>query len=342
MSEQLIPTSIPTLPTLPPNFRPMLSAKIESDEDYARLKNWPYIVSPKLDGIRTILHPTKGPCTRTLKPIPNDNTRKHLAELMRLSPETVGFDGELTWGEVKDVTHPATFNHTQSVVMSYGGHPDLTYWIFDTCHPRLLSAKVPFTERFGFLREYMKIVPEEIVFGLHKIQLTLTPHTEVQDLEELLTYERMFVAQGFEGIMIRSRNGKYKFGRSTLVQQDLIKIKRWSDCEGEIIGFEELMHNDNKDAKDEFGLAKRSSHKDNLRPANMLGTLQVRICNGPYKDAVVGIGSGFDAYTRQQMWDNQAAFLHHHVTFKYQESGAKDLPRFPIFKGMRSKLDIDV
>lgn len=330
----------PQPPKFSDSFRPMLSAKIETEEDYKRLRNWPYIVSPKLDGIRTLLHPIKGPCTRTLKPIPNKSTFDKLSLLMRQLPESIGFDGELVWGEVKDVTHPSAFNHTQSVVMSHGGYPDLTYWIFDTCHPNLIRA--PFIERFGFLREFMKVVPESLVTGLSKLSLTLTPHTEVENLEELLVYEQAFVAQGFEGIMIRNRNGRYKYGRSTLVQQDLIKIKRWSDCEGEIIGFEELMHNDNTDAKDEFGLAKRSSHKGNLRPANTLGTLQVQICNGPYKGAIVGIGSGFDAYTRQQMWDNQASFLHHHVTFKYQESGAKDLPRFPIFKGLRSKLDVEV
>src|SRR5665213_1330884 len=91
------------LTSVPDNFRPLLADKIEDDSDYNRLQSWPYMVSPKLDGIRTLLHP-KGPVTRKIKLLPNIHVRTLLLEAMTSIPGALGLDGELTHGEVYNVT----------------------------------------------------------------------------------------------------------------------------------------------------------------------------------------------------------------------------------------------
>ena len=115
-----------------------------------------------------------------------------------------------------------------------------------------------------------------------------------------------------------------------------MKLKRFLDAEARVVGFEEKMHNDNKQEKDEFGLSKRSSKKDGLQSANTLGSLIVEDVKTGVK---FGIGSGFDDTLKKEIWTQQNKYINKLVKYKYQSVGAKDAPRFPVFLGFRSELD---
>ena len=54
--------------------------------------------------------------------------------------------------------------------------------------------------------------------------------------------------------MARHRHGLYKLGRSTFIEQGLIKLKRFEDGEAEIIGFKEKMLNQNEATIDARGV----------------------------------------------------------------------------------------
>jgi DNA ligase-1 len=54
------------------------------------------------------------------------------------------------------------------------------------------------------------------------------------------------------------------------------------------------------------------------------------------------IGSGFGAEQRQNMWDARDILIGRLVTFKYQPHGMKDVPRLPIFVGLRSLVDTSI
>jgi DNA ligase-1 len=137
--------------------------------------------------------------------------------------------------------------------------------------------------------------------------------------------------------MIRQPGSKYKCGRSTLKEQILLKLKRFYDAEAKVIGFEEKMKNDNKLERDEFGLAKRSSKKDGMIPADTLGALIVEDLKTGVK---FGLGSGFDDELKKEIWSHQRKYKNKIVKYKYQSVGVKDAPRFPVFLGFRSKLDL--
>ena len=132
--------------------------------------------------------------------------------------------------------------------------------------------------------------------------------------------------------MTRSPWGSYKFGRSTANQQLLGKVKRFEDTEGTIVGFEELMHNENEAVIGTLGYQERSTAQSGQVPGNMLGALIVK--HTDYKETF-GIGTGFTADNRLTLWQERDTIIGHSVKFKHQPSGAKDKPRFPVYLGLR-------
>jgi len=295
---------------------------------------FPGYVSPKLDGIRCLLGPTGGAVSRNLKPIPNMWIRGLLARL----PDEGLLDGELIVGDPQD---PASWNTTSSGVMSRDGKPDFTYYVFD----KVVKVDTPFRTRYLKLKEYVKDNQGKNPW------LRLVPHNYVDNLRKLRIIENKHVDAGFEGIMFRSQDGHYKFGRSTAKEQWLLKIKRFCDAEATIIGFKEKMHNDNAATVSALGYTERSSHKANKRGAGTLGAFKVRaaLADLNRKDRAsdafnfdldrneveFGVGTGLDDVLRARIWANQKRYLGKVIKFKYQKLSPDNEPIFPVFVGFR-------
>ena len=239
-------------------------------------------------------------------------------------------DGELTFGPPENVTHPEVFNQTTSAVMSGDGEPLCTYWVFDSTEMPDLKYEI----RLGMAQGAVHVISERDLMG--SIIFRSLDYKICRNPEEVLDYERTCLNMGYEGIMLRKPDMPYKFGRSakTRTQQHLLKLKRFEDGEAEIVGYEELMHNDNEATKDAFGNTERSTSLENLRPAGTLGALKVR---GMWKGESVlfKIGTGFDHELRAKLWADRGKNLGKTVTYKFQACGSKDAPRFPVFKGFR-------
>lgn len=290
--------------------KPMLAATVKS-EDLEGLE-WPMLASPKIDGIRCIVHPTLGAVTRSFKQVANIYVRAKLTSLVagrRLDGELVAIDKE---------GNPLSFNATQSALMSRNGRPEFVYNAFDC----FTQPDDPFATRVLDARFH--------VLGINHEQILMVDHQWVDSPEEFQEYTDRCVLLGYEGAMLRKPDGPYKNGRSTLRQGWLLKYKEWADAEGVIIGFEERMHNANEDIKDNFGYAKRTSHKANMEPTGTLGAFILETTWGELR-----VGSGFDENQRQRYWDDRQPLLGRVVTFKYQPHGMQDKPRFPIFLGFR-------
>lgn len=279
-------------------------------KDYSKIK-YPVIGSPKLDGIRCLIIDGKA-VSRNFKEIPNKFIAK---DLPTLAPN--GFDGELLLKGNKP------FNEVSSAVMSFDGEPEYEYHIFDY----VTDNNIPYSERIKVLKESVNSSPK----------LVIVPTYVINNEDELNIAEEDCINKGYEGLMIRSPNGIYKFGRSSEKEGILLKIKRFEDSEAEILDFEEKMSNQNEKEQDVFGNSTRASKKEFMVPAGVLGAVKVR-------DIKTGvefkIGSGFDDEYRKKIWDNQSNFLGKLVKYKFQPSGAKDLPRFPVFLGFRHENDL--
>ncbi len=141
---------------------------------------------------------------------------------------------------------------------------------------------------------------------------------------------------GYEGLMLRDPNGIYKFGRSSVKENILLKVKEFMDDEAEIISFREKMINTNEGLKDNFGRTKRSSCQDGLKPSGTLGGFILRNSEG----LEFSCGSGLNDALRDEIWKNKSKYLGKLVKYKFMSKGIKDLPRHPVFMGFRDETDL--
>jgi DNA ligase-1 len=286
----------------------MLSATLEDTSSV----RWPVLCSPKLDGIRCLMN-GRTPMTRNGKPIPNKAIRDTLYGL-----NLPAFDGELVVGSPKAKD---CYRVTNSGVMSHDGEPDWVLWVFD------LIGDGPFEDRLAMAKKLVSRVG-------HK-RIRFVTHVLVKDEEQLLEYEKNHLLAGYEGVMGRSLGGTYKQGRSTLREGMLWKLKRFSDGEAKIVGFDEQMHNANEAKRNIFGRTERSSHKENMVPKGTLGALKV-------VDTESGvdfdIGTGFTDEERALIWANRDSWMGVTVKYKSMTVGVKDRPRHPVYLGLRKDL----
>jgi DNA ligase-1 len=290
--------------------KPMLAAAIAA-KDVASLP-YPMLATPKFDGIRCLIVGQEA-LSRKFKLIPNRFVREQLKGL----PDNL--DGELIVGK--------TFQDCSSGIMSHGGDPDFTYWVFDYVKE---SLERYYSDR---LMDLAYCVDE-----LKHPRVQFVPVKVIKSEEDLNVYEASVLANGFEGVILRTMHSPYKCGRSTVSQRWLLKIKRFTDAEAEIIGFEEMMHNENELEQDDLGYAKRSSAKGGKVPAGTLGKFLVKDPETGIKFAV-GTGRGLTYELRQQIWDTRASYLGQLIKYKFQPHGVKEAPRTPIWLGFRHQDD---
>lgn len=296
----------------------MLSATIEEGDEHSL--TFPLYTSPKIDGIRCICHPELGPVSRSLKPIPNEYIRQFLSH-----PLLKGLDGELVVNYQEG--EKVNFQGVYSGVMTSSGRPDFTYLVFD-----YVSQVLPYHDRN---RKIGKILEEYSVLNNTSESLRILQVTQLQvdSWKEVLSRESYYLDLGYEGLMVRSISAPYKFGRSTLKQQYLMKLKRFKDTEAVVVGIEPLMRNMNEAVINELGLQERSSHKGNKVADELMGRLEVE----HPEFGRFFVGSGFDETLRRKIWNNPQQYIGRLVTIKYLTHGMKEggKPRHPIFKSFR-------
>ena len=273
---------------------------------------YPVLVSPKIDGIRAIMMHGKI-YSRSMKLLPNRFIQQEARGFLH------GLDGEIVVG---DPTHPNCMQNTSSGVMSYDGEPDFRYLVFDAFNcPGTYAYRNRYVGNALAVNHHPRVI---------HVQQTLCNTRD--DIEMMMA---RYLEQGYEGLMVRSQSGGYKHGRSTAREGILLKYKVFESEWGQVVGFEEFMHNANELKTDNLGYAERSSHKDNMVPMGMLGSLVVK---SPKWVDTFKVGSGFDFVQRKEIWKDRELFMGRSVEFKYQPHGVLDVPRMPIFKAFREDM----
>lgn len=271
---------------------------------------YPLISSPKLDGIRCLI---KGGVaySRTLKPI-----RNNYIQYMIGRPEFNGLDGELIVG---DPTAADCMRVTNSGVMSFDGEPDFKFFVFDIWD----RPGIQYHEALSCLIDKPKYPYIEILSQqwCHK----------TADVE---AHEQSVVTAGYEGLILRRPNGLYKYGKSTLKEGYLLKLKRYAQDEAVVVGVRPWQRNDNDPDFNAIGYTHRSQTKAGKVNLPLLGALVVM---GVYNDMQItfNIGTGFTPPEREYLWSIRDKLIGKIVTYKFFPGGSAYCPRHPVFVSFR-------
>jgi DNA ligase-1 len=289
---------------------------------------YPLYVMPKLNGIRCVVSRPPGepqdmpaPLTNTLAIIPNLKVQNEFTGV-----EYEGLDGELIAGPSNA---PNVFERTSRFVRAREASDKFMFFVFDYWDR---PGKTPYKERL-----------KELEFMVHQSkmhpQIALVPYVLAKGPVDIIdAYENLVKKWKYEGLILRNPNGLYKFGRTTMLENNSYKLKPTRSGEAIVIGIVEAMKNENELTVDPRGYAKRSKKKDKLTPKGTMGSLYVQDLRTKAK---FHIGTGFSDKDREwwylQQADSVPAFI---VRYKFFEIGSQGAPLQPVYDGLRDKFDI--
>jgi DNA ligase-1 len=245
-----------------------------------------------------------------------------------------GLDGEAIPGD--PYNHNAMQACTSAFNCNFREAP-FGFFVFDSYQ----YADQPFSERLKYATEAAHKLRDMGWKDDAPVNIQPVEHVLVTNQEELFAYYDGIIARGLEGVMGRHPDAPYKYGRSTMRESWLWALKPYVDSEAEIIGFEEMLENQNEQTVNERGYSSRQGLKENMVPKGMLGKFVCRDeVNFPGKVFKVGMGVGLTHALRQYVWDHKEEFLGEFIKYKYQAVGVLDLPRQPKYMGFRDKRDM--
>lgn len=311
-------------PQLAPNQQPNL-------EDL----NYPLLVSYKMDGIRCIIKEGKI-LSRSLKPIQNKQLKEKLEPLRKYS-EVNGLiiDGEifspnLTFQEIVSFVMTQDFEDKKSVkkfgkVMEIPDH--LKFYCFDCITNN--DYEVSFKDRFinsGLVVDQFPLIAE------------LIEHKLVNNKSEVEEYFNKALNNGYEGLIIRNPESKYKYGRGSLKEGIIFKFKPFVSIDSLITGVVQATEVDPNAEKtiNELGRSVTSKKKSDRCLIEKASGFYV-----DYKGKQLKVPLKMTDEEKEYVWKNQNEFIGKYLEYEFMEIGMKEggLPRIP--KMIRVREDKD-
>ena len=288
-----------------PCFEVMLANRYFDNPDFVKGKY--FAITEKIDGGRIIAIKDNGQVSFYTRAGQKYEGLVDLEkEMLETYPDGTVIDGEITILNNKGVKSKDAYKAAMKVCRKDGPKTGLKMICFDAMHIdewKAQKSEHDYIERRMLLDGLSSAHPHtyfEVLPILYK-------GTDTSKITELLDE---MVAQGSEGIMVNLCNAKYEFKRTNA----LLKCKKFSDADLEIMGFEE----------------------GTGRLTGTLGAILVRYKKGN----VVKVGSGFTDEMRAEIWADTSKYLGRICTVKYfEETTNKDNGislRFPTFVSIRT------
>jgi ATP-dependent DNA ligase len=251
---------------------------------------FPCFVQKKFDGTRCVAVPQKGLFSRNRKSYPHLD---HIKEEINKLPPTMVLDGELysetlsfqeIVGLVKKETLKAGDQEKQLQIQ---------FHVYD------IINEAPYVQRYSNL---------QLLFRRYKFKhlvLVKTEHCESE--EKMKEMHAQYVAEGYEGIMLRSKEGTYSNARSIHLQ----KYKEFFDTEVKIVGFK------SGEGLEEGCVLWECIYKEKTFTCRPRGTREERM----------------------EYYQNGASYIGKDLTVRYQEETDDGLLRFPVGVGIRQEYE---
>jgi len=163
-------------------------------------------------------------------------------------------------------------------------------------------------------------------------------HIKVNNAKEVESYFENVINQGYEGLILRNPQGKYKFGRCTVKENNAFKLKPWVTVDAQIIGFVQAtkVNEDAEKTTNELGYS-RTSKK--IEDRHLIEKAQAFVVK--YEDKEVSVPIAMTDEQKEYIWKHQSEYLGKWIEYKFMTVGMKKdgLPRIPKFIRMRSDKD---
>lgn len=180
---------------------------------------------------------------------------------------------------------------------------------------------------------------EYFEFDIDGVSLLIASGHEVNSAEEAEEIYNLALDQGHEGVILRSVDGVYKFGRATKKSQEIVRFKPSGDSEIIVTSVEPMFENNNEAKVNELGYTERSSHKENKVQLEMVGALVGFDVNTKEE---VRISAGKMTHEeRSTVWIGRGDYIGRLAKYRSMLTGVKDKPRHARFIGWRNIEDLD-
>ena len=280
---------------------------------------YPMMASRKLDGIRLLIKGGKL-LSRSLKPQPNIQLKAMLLPLLEYcASEDLVLDGEV-------YSHEHAFSDHGSLMRSHDKPFPLpfSFWPFDAMreYEWERSSAGTFIERL----DLVDYICDEGFPRVGKINQMLVRCSS----SAAMLYDA-WLAEGYEGMMLKSPSSLYKHGRATVNEGTFFKFKQWTKERATIIGFIERrqMVEGASGSRGETptGHLERVHRQDAFEGAEEIGSVILMSDAWGSLEFNATFARGHKPDTLGLTWENREEFLGKTVTFVYQRQGSKDVPR---------------
>jgi len=290
-------------PNLIPEFNVSLAQKFEEK----RIKGRRICIEPKLDGIRCFAVVSKGQALLYARS----------GKLITNFDETIGsdlsvlqdgcYDGEIMGEDFISLMRQAYRKDNTDVSTSYLALFDFVS--VDEWSTRITSISTE--DRYSELvRRVHGVSPDSVAQGLPLLrkpkylkvvqrQYCESRYNKIKEMHDV------YVAEGYEGAMIKDLDAPYKFGRGF----EVMKLKNFHDVDLNIVRLLE-------------GTGRHSGK---------LGSVVV-----VYNGVEVQVGSGFSDSLREAIWNDSSSFIGRIIEVRYQEVTPDGSLRFPTFVCFRN------
>ena len=166
--------------------------------------------------------------------------------------------------------------------------------------------------------------------------MKLVRHIKVDSAKRVEEVFQIELDNGYEGLILRDPNANYKFGRGTLKEGIIYKVKPFVTFDAQIIGVVQSteVREGAEKKTNELGRSVTSKKKDDrvlIEKASAFNVL--------YEGKELKVTLAMDDSEKEEVWKNRQFYIGEIIEYKGMLVGSKDVPRHPIFLRFRTDKD---
>ena len=283
------------------NLKPMLALSIDDlPKSKLSILNNKWLASKKIDGVRALLFKKDGVIQTSSRGGKDYNIAAHyiindpfVIHLFNLHPDYI-LDGEI-YIHGKPLSYISGLCRLKTLGTQ---HKQLTFQCYD-----IVREDLSFIQRKNILDSIEHDKPIDS-------KLEIVCHTEVQGKDQIIELHNKYVDNGYEGLVIRDPNAKYKCGAR---DKRMLKVKMFQDDEFKIVGI-----------------------TDGLREEDFVFNMETKE-GYPFEAKPMG-----DRSLKKWYRENIDQIIGKVATVKYfgYTSTDKPVPNLPVMKALRDKIDM--